>query len=155
MAIRPKLYLENSVISMYDSDDDPCKRGLTRLFWQDVLPHFDVYISGFVIDGIEATDEPDVKRKLENLVRGFKVLEITEDILKLSDIYSSYRRLPRMDARHIAVASLGDMDYLVTWNLRHLYKRGTQEMMCEINTRLKIPIPTIVTPENFFEEEVM
>lgn len=31
--------------------------------------------------------------------------------------------------------------------------RGTQEMLREVNTRLKIPVPTIVTPEDFFEEE--
>lgn len=37
MVIRPKLYLENSVISMYYSDDDPYKRDLTRLFWREVL----------------------------------------------------------------------------------------------------------------------
>ncbi len=37
----------------------------------------------------------------------FKVLEITEDVLKLADIYLSYRRLPRMEARHLAVATLG------------------------------------------------
>jgi hypothetical protein len=58
-----------------------------------------------------------------------------------------------MDARHLAVASWWDMDFLVTWNLEHLYKRGTQEMMRKVNTRLTIPIPTIVTLEDFFEEE--
>jgi hypothetical protein len=46
------------------------------------------------------------------------------------------------------------MDFLVTWNLKHLYKRGTQEMVREINTKLRIPIPIIVTPEDFLEEEV-
>ena len=35
---------------------------------------------------------------------------------------------------HLASASVGEMDFLVTWNLRHLYKRGTQEMVREVNT---------------------
>jgi len=154
MTVISKLYLETSVVSMYYSDDDLYKRDLTQLFWKEVLPHFDTYISGFVIDEIEATEDPDLRKNLENLVRGFNILEITENTLKLAELYLSYRRLPRMDARHIAVASLGDMDFLVTWNLKHLYKRGTQEMVREINTRLRIPIPIIVTPEDFLEEEV-
>jgi len=58
-----------------------------------------------------------------------------------------------MDAFHLASRSLGEMDFLVTWNLRHLYKRGTQDMVYEVNTRLRIPIPAIVTPEEFFEGE--
>lgn len=153
MAIRPKLYLKNSVSSMYYSDDDPYKRDLTRLFWREVLPYFDVYISGAVIDEVLPTKEPELRTKLSNLIRDFPILEVTEDVLRLSEVYLSYRRLPRMDAIHLAIASLGDMDFLVTWNLKHLYKRGTQEMMREINTRLRMPIPIIVTPEDFFEEE--
>lgn len=112
-----------------------------------------MFISDTVLDEIGATFDPHLRRKLEILVRDFKVLEITEDILKLAEIYLSHRRLPRMDARHLAFASLEDMDFLVTWNLKHLYKRGTQEMILEVNTKLRIPIPIIVTPEEFFEEE--
>ena len=66
----------------------------------------------------------------------------------------SYRRLPRGDALHLASASIEEMDFLVTWNLRHIYKRGTQEIIREVNTRLRIPVPTIVTPEDFFGKEV-
>jgi len=31
---------------MYFQDDAPYLRDLTRQFWRDVLPHFDIYISG-------------------------------------------------------------------------------------------------------------
>jgi predicted nucleic acid-binding protein len=149
-----KLYLENSVISMYFQDDVPYLRDLTQEFWMKILPHFDAYISETVLDEISATVDTKLRRELENLVRGFKVLEITEDILRLADIYLTYRHLPRMHARHLATATFWEMNFIVTWNLKHLYKRGTQEMIREVNTKLRFPIPTIVTPEDFFEEEV-
>jgi predicted nucleic acid-binding protein len=149
---KPKLYLETSVISMYFQNDVPYLRDLTRQFWKDILPHTDVYISEVLLDEIKATEDPKLRTSLENLIKNFKVLEITEDVIKLSDVYLSYRRLPRGDALHLASASIGEMDFLVTWNLRHIYKRGTQEMVREINTKLRIPVPTIVTPEDFFEE---
>ncbi|NVM28585.1 MAG: PIN domain-containing protein [Candidatus Helarchaeota archaeon] len=153
MQKKPKLYLETSVISMYFHDDAPYLRDLTRQFWKEALPFFNVYISEIVLDEIRATLEMDFRRSFENLIKDFKVLEITEDIVKLSDVYLSYRRLPRGDALHLASASMGEMDFLVTWNLRHLYKRGTQEMIREVNAKLRIPVPSIMTPEDFIGEE--
>jgi len=143
---KAKLYLESSVINMYFQDDAPYLRDLTRQFWRDILPHFDIYISEAVLDEIRAIEE-------RNLRKAFEVLEITEEVIKLADVYLSHRRLPRGDALHLASASIGGMDFLATWNLRHLYKRGTQEMIREVNMRLRIPVPTIVTPEDFFGEE--
>ncbi|MBM3236879.1 type II toxin-antitoxin system VapC family toxin [Candidatus Poribacteria bacterium] len=147
-----KLYLENSVISMYFQNDAPYLRDLTRQFWSDILPHFDAYISEAVLDEIRATEELNLRKALENLVKDFRVLEITEEVIKLADVYLSHRRLPRGDALHLASASIGEMDFWVTWNLRHIYKRGTQEMIREVNARFRIPVPTIVTPEDFFGE---
>jgi len=138
---------------MYFQEDAPYFRDLTKEFWSEILPHFDVYVSETVIDEIRATKDVKLRRALQDLIKGYKILEITEDIVRLADVYLSYRRLPRMDAFHLASASLGEMDSLVTWNLRHLYKRGTQDMVYEVNTRLRIPIPAIVTPEEFFEGE--
>jgi len=150
---KAKLYLESSVINMYFQDDAPYLRDLTRQFWRDVLPHFDIYISEAVLDEIRAIEELNLRKALENLIKDFEVLEITEEVIKLADVYLSHRRLPRGDALHLALASIGGMDFLVTWNLRHIYKRGTQEMIREVNMRLRIPVPTIVTPEDFFGEE--
>ncbi len=138
---------------MYFQDDAPYLRDITREFWRDILPHFDSYISEAILDEIRAIEDLTLRKAVENLIRDHAVLEITEDVIKLSNIYLSQRRLPRLDAIHIASASLGETDFLVTWNLKHLYKRGTQEIVREVNTHLRIPIPTIATPEDFLEEE--
>ena len=153
MQKKPKLYLESSVINMYFQEEAPYLRDLTQQFWRDVLPHFDVYVSEVVLDEIRATAEANLRKALENLIKDFEVLKMTEEVIELADTYLSHRRLPRGDALHLASASIGEMDFLVTWNLRHIYKRGTQEMIREVNTRLRIPVPTIVTPEDFFGEE--
>ena len=153
MQKKPKLYLESSVINMYFQEEAPYLRDLTRQFWRDVLPHFDVYVSEAVLDEIRATTEANLRKALKNLIKDFEVLKMTEEVIELADTYLSHRRLPRGDALHLASASIGEMDFLVTWNLRHIYKRGTQEMIREVNTRLRIPVPTIVTPEDFFGEE--
>lgn len=154
MQKKPKLYLESSVINMYFQEEAPYLRDLTRQFWRDVLPHFDVYVSEAVLDEIRATAEVNLRKALENLIKDFEVLEMTEEVIELADTYLSHRCLPRGDALHLASASIGEVDFLVTWNLRHIYKRGTQEMIREVNTRLRIPVTTIVTPEDFLGDEV-
>ena len=155
MQRKPNLYLESSVVSMYFQDDAPYLRDLTRQFWRDALPYFDVYVSEIVLEEIRATTGSTLRKAFETLIREFEVLQLTEEALKLSNIYTSYRHLPRADSLHLAAASIGGMHFLVTWNLRHLYKGGTQEMIQEVNIQLRIPIPTIVTPQDFLGEQVI
>ena len=138
---------------MYFQDNAPYLQGLTKEFWRETLPQFQVFVSEIVLDEIRATGTSSLRKAMEKLIEDFDILEMAEDAVKLSGTYLSYRRLPRADALHLASAGLGDMDFLVTWNLRHLYKRGTQEMVREVNTRFRLPIPTIATPEDFLGAE--
>lgn len=149
-----KIYLETSVISMYFQDDAPYLRDLTRLFWDEILPDFEVYISEITFDELMAIRGSKLRRQVKNLIKDIIVLERTADIDQITDLYLSKKRLPRADAMHLAFASLEGINFLVTWNLRHLYKLSTQEIVREVNMRLRLPVPIIVTPENFFEEEI-
>lgn len=154
MPRKPKIYLETSVISMYFQDDAPYLRDLTSLFWQEVLPNLESFISEITFDELMAVRNPQLKRRVRDLIKDIKILERTIEIDKLTDLYLGHKKMPRADAMHLAFASLGKMDFLVTWNLRHLYKRSTQEIVRDVNTRLRLAVPIIVTPEDFFEEEV-
>ena len=154
MQEKSKLYLENSVISMYFQDDVPYLRDLTHQFWENKLTHFNVFISDVVFDEIRATKEFWLRDAMESLIEDFEVIKTTDDIARLAELYLSYRRMSGGDALHLASASIGNIDFIVTWNLRHLYKRGTQEIIREINTKLMLSVPIIVTPEDFFGEDV-
>jgi len=149
-----RLYLETSVISMYFQKDAPYLRDLTRIFWKEILPDYENYISEITFEELMAIRNSELKQKVKNLIKNFTVLERTEDVDKLTEMYLSLRKMPKADAMHLAFGSLGEANFIVTWNLRHLYKAGTQEVVREINMHLKLPIPIIVTPENFFNEEV-
>jgi hypothetical protein len=127
MQSKPKLYLENSVICMYFQDSAPYLRDLTRQFWKNKLPYSNTYISDVVLDEIRQTKDTKLREAFENLVKDFRTLEITDDITNLSNMYLSHRHIPRGDALHIALASIREIDFLVTWNLRHIYRSGTQD----------------------------
>lgn len=146
---KSKLYLETSVISMYFQDSVPYLMNITRQFWEDKLPNFNVFVSEIVLDEIRATEDTRLRSTLVELIEDFEILELTDDMTDLANTYLTHRSMPRGDALHLALASISEINFLVTWNLKHLYKRGTQEAIQEINTRLMIPVPIIVTPEEF------
>jgi len=75
MQEKTKLYLENSVISMYFQDDAPYLRDLTHQFWETKLTHFNVFISDVVFDEIRATKEFWLRDAMESLIENFEVIK--------------------------------------------------------------------------------
>jgi len=147
-----RLYLDNSVISMYYSDI-PYLKKITRAFWRDIIPDCDIFISEMVIREIGATSDAGLRKSLENLIDDIKILQESKEVISLATLYLSKRRMPLADALHLAYASLSYIDYFVTWNQKHLYKKGTQEMIEEINLANRLPILKIITPEIFSRED--
>jgi predicted nucleic acid-binding protein len=160
-----KLYLETSVISMYHDDlapefmevinrqpwdFDPELAEITKSFWDEVLPNFNVFVSELTNYEIKQTWDPKLRAIFEDLIHDFTVLKETPEVLKLSDIYLSKKPNLKTDALHLAYASLGRMDYLVTWDYEHLYKRQTLEMINQVNLENKVAVPLITTPGDLF-----
>jgi len=57
------------------------------------------------------------------------------------------------DAFHLAIASVNEVDYLLTWNCRHLANPNKTRRIAEMNRRLGLMTPIIVTPAMLFWEE--
>jgi hypothetical protein len=56
----------------------------------------------------------------------------------------------RDDARHVAAATIGGAEVLVTWNYRHLVRPRKAEQFCAINlVRRYNPLLEISTPSEF------
>jgi hypothetical protein len=50
------------------------------------------------------------------------------------------------DAAHIAIAAAQGMDFLMTWNCRHIANAMTVDRVRELCARLGFPAPVICTP---------
>ncbi len=64
-----------------------------------------------------------------------------------------YRKLEG-DARHLAFASLYQMNFLLTWNCNHLANGNKKHHIQVINARLQLPVPEILTPLELFKETI-
>ena len=57
------------------------------------------------------------------------------------------------DAVHLALASMHLMDFLLTWNCRHLANANKIQHMAVLNARLRLHLPVITTPLTLMPEE--
>lgn len=127
---------------------------VTFRLWRD--KRFQFVISQRVIDEIQVGKHPDkVKLRLQ-AVEKLGILEITEEIEFLATLLLQARALPpdqESDAIHVAVATVNEVPYLVTWNLRHLANPNQKiqfDRVCK--TAGYFPV-RILTPKQLLEIE--
>lgn len=158
MKKRPRLYLETSVWNFHFANDAPEKMKITLSFFNEIKNgEYEIFISDTVIEEISRADE-EKKKLLLTLIKEHnpKRLIINEDVAALAEKYISEKALPQdkiEDAIHAAVATIYEMDALISWNLRHLANLKKMEMINGINMkegyfkRLELITPMEVSDE--------
>lgn len=143
-----KVYLDTSVVSALFDDRNPERQGLTSSFF-NILDRFDVHVSELTLAEIERTPDTKLARRMRDTVAGMTVLEITKEVEDLADEYINHGAVPDSypaDAMHVAVASLNGIDYLLSWNFRHLVRRRTRDVVNMVNTMRGMRHISITTP---------
>ena len=156
----PRLYLETSVWNFYFADDAPEKKETTLRFFDKIKKdEYEIFISDIVVEEIGRAS--DIKRNmLLNVIKDYEPnrLIINEEVVELARSYISEGILPREkieDATHAAVATIFEMDALISWNLRHLANLKKMEMINVVNMkkgyykRLEL-----ITPMEVSDEEI-
>ncbi len=91
----------------------------------------------------------EIQKRLD-VIRDLPVLEVTNSAETLAQAILSSGAIPRRavrDAAHVAVAAVHGVDYLLTWNCRHLANAQIMRRMEEVCNRLSERMPLICTPE--------
>lgn len=73
---------------------------------------------------------------MADLASGFEVLEVSKEALTLAAEYIKQGLIPERfenDALHIAIATVYDLDYLLSWNFEHIVKVKTKRMVNLVN----------------------
>ncbi len=161
---KTKIYLDTSVINFLFADDAPEKKEITVSFFNNVIATgiYDVFVSRFVIEEILKTEDENKKKQLLDTITNYPVEIINTDnnekeIDTLSETYIEKNAIPaskKMDALHVASCVLLEIDYLVSWNYKHLANVNREKKIQLINQLLNYNYPfRIVTPENLFNDE--
>jgi hypothetical protein len=111
-------------------------------------------VSQTVLEEAAVGDQESARQRL-NAIENMPFLEITEEAVALAKDLVRIGPLPEkaeVDALHIAIAVTNRVDYLLTWNCKHLANaalRGRIERVCR--ARGYDPV-VICTPEELLED---
>ncbi len=153
------VYLETTIPSAYvTTRTDPSslhRRRLTREWWGAQLPLYDAWVSDNVILELQQGNWPGQLEAID-LVASFPRLPIETEVAAVAKRYVQERLTPAGlfgDATHLAVACVYRIDFLLTWNIRHLANPNKLDHLTVVNRRLGLLTPQIVTPEMLWMDD--
>lgn len=150
---KPRLYLETTIPSYLTAWPNSdlvvvAQQKITKDWWRDRREHFDIYISEFVWEEAADGDPEAAKERLE-VLKPFQWLEASEQVIQLGSLFIAPGILPEKaatDAAHIAVCAVHKIDYLMTWNCRHIANGEIVKQVRRVCEQHGFQCPTICTP---------
>lgn len=152
--MKKTVYVETSVIS-YLTARVPrdivaaARQRLTQVWWDFCRDEFELFVSPVVVDEASCGDSHAAERRM-NVVDNLSLLELTDDAAKLSVALMNAGALPakaKDDAVHIAIAAVSEMDYLLTWNCKHIDNAVMKPIIRRVCSEYGVICPEICTPE--------
>jgi predicted nucleic acid-binding protein len=153
------VYLETSFIGYLTSrpSRDVVTAGhqaITREWWDTQRQNYKLYVSGLVIEEVQQGDQAATEERTR-LLADMERLKMSPEAERFAALLLQRQAVPAkaaQDAAHIAVACANGVDYILTWNCKHIanaHKRGQIERLClEYGYRP----PVICTPEELLGE---
>lgn len=143
--VKPRVYLDTSVLSVYHDERSPERQEETRKFWAR-RAEFDLCTSTEAERELQRTPDPERRKQLLALLDSLIIHAVTDE---MHEVAAAYIRAgifsPAMgpDAIHVAVASVTRQDVLLSWNYRHLVNRQRRLWVATVNMSLGLPTPDL------------
>ncbi|VXD15073.1 conserved hypothetical protein [Planktothrix serta PCC 8927] len=121
---------------------------ITREWWDTRRSAFQLYSSQAVVKETSQGDTEIASRRLE-IISNLALLDLSQSVLDLAEQFLERSSLPAkadVDAVHIAAATVHGMDYLLTWNCKHIANAQIQRKLAEISLDLGYELPILCTP---------
>ncbi len=153
-----RIYIESTVPSYVVARPardllQAARQQLTRDWWDTERVKHDLFISQVVLDEI-ASGETEMARQRLDLVAPITSLDLTDDANALTKDILRSGLLPSTadrDAAHIALATVHEMDILLSWNCRHIANAAIQARLRRLVEAAGYELPVICTPEELME----
>jgi hypothetical protein len=151
---KPTVYLDTSIISAfwYEGADVAmlARRLHTREWWDLERRNFDMWTSAFTDAELRAGAFPrqsecqGMARRLRHLLSTPAAKELAKEILRLMIVPPK----KEADAAHLGIATIHEMDYLLTWNYAHMANPVVQERLEKLCESAGGMAPLMVSPES-------
>lgn len=154
------VYVETTIPSYYFEDRRSATirawRAATRRWWDTYRREYSVVTSHFVLAELALAPKRKANKAM-GLLRGVPILSEPAGLEEVVRFYIDHRLMPAEaggDAAHLALASMHGVDFLLTWNCRHLANVNKWQHLTVLNARLGLRVPIVTTPLTLLPEEL-
>jgi hypothetical protein len=154
-----RVYLETSFVSACVTDRGDTasvyRRQVSTGWWKEQRVKHQLFVAQEVLAELS---HPDFRHRSDAtaLIDGIALLPLDDDVRGLARILVREKVMPGPlagDAIHVAVATVQRMEYVLTWNVRHLANANKLEHLRIICSRVGYVPPQIVTPDILWDYE--
>lgn len=149
---RSRLYIDTSVLGGFFDIEDPKRvntvESLLKLIKDGI---YEGYISFLTIEEILKAPQ-EIQEKLKDKIAGagLQILEESEECIELSNAYINDKIISanhRNDARHIAIGVFHEVDFIVSWNYKHMVNITIRRLINSTNLKMGYNPIDIISPE--------
>ena len=158
--MKKSVYIETSIPSYLTARPSRDVRAaawqqITSQWWDEARVDYDLFTSALVTVEASAGNPTAAARRLEAL-RGIAELPIDEEVQELANQLISKGGIPsgaEADALHVAVAAVHRIDYLLTWNFRHIDNAAKKPIIRSICAAAGYSCPEICAPMELLQKD--
>jgi hypothetical protein len=156
----PTAYIETTIPSYYVARSardivQITRQSATRRWWDNGCSGFDLFTSQEVLDEAGRGD-PEAATKRLAMLAEIPVLELNSEVERLARKLIGAGLVPATvasDAVHIATASVHRVDFLVTWNFKHIVNPLIRQRLRQEVALIGYVLPVLCTPEELLNDE--
>ena len=125
------------------------RQQLTRAWWATAPIRYKIVLSQLTVDEFDDGD-PDAASERLDVIRDLPLLDETMEAESLANMLIARLAVPASqprDALHIATAAVHGVQFIATWNFRHLLNPHLQNKIADTCREAGYNSPVICTPE--------
>jgi len=143
-----KIYLDTSVISAYFDERQKDRLQLTRSAWSKIKKA-KIFISEITLRELNNTTDKQKQIEFKQFIKGFNVLPLNDQAKKLAQSYKKAKIIPlkyQDDIYQIAIAVVFNMDYILSWNFKHMVNISVRAAINALNVQNNYQTIDILAP---------
>ena len=154
---KQKIYLETTLFNFYFDKDREAHAATVKLFNEIAAGKYEAFTSTYVTDELENAPQ-EKSEKMIGLITQYNisVLAPNDDTMRIADFYTNEGIIPKKyltDGLHIAIATVNDLDMIISMNFQHIVKRKTKIGTGNINALNGYRAVEIYSPMEVVDDE--
>ena len=155
---KQKVYLETTIFNYY-FDETKNAQPVTVAFFEAIgSGQFEGYTSVYAYGELDNAPEPQRSNMLHLIEKyHITVLDTSSEVIQLAEKYMMNNIIPkkkRVDALHIAIASVNELDIILSYNFKHINKLKTKTLIPATNQVSGYRDIVIAQPEEVIDYEI-